>query len=228
MRAVIMVGGQGLRLRPLTENIPKPLLPVAGKPLLHSIIDHLQSHGVSHIYLATNYKADMFEEQFGDGSMYGVSIKYSHEKEPLGTGGPLKLIEKELLLHNEPFFVMNGDLLTDADLGAMMRFHREKNASMTIGTRVMSLPLAYGTVETEGDKVIALNEKPNIEKEINAGIYIINPAMLKLMPQGRVLMTDFIRLLVKDHLVCRYRLEGMWIDIGQFDDYQRANEVKRG
>lgn len=224
MKAVIMVGGQGLRLRPLTEDIPKPLLPVGGKPLLFSIIEHLKKHCVTSIHLATNYRAELFEEAIGDGSGLGVAIRYSRETTPLGTAGPLKLIEDDLA-GDEPFLVMNGDLLTTADISGMLAEHKKNGSDFTIGTRTMTLPLAYGVVEADGDDVRDLTEKPNIETEIVAGIYIMNPSVLESLPQGKCLMTDFIRTLIGKGLkVTKHRLEGLWIDIGQMHDYERAQK----
>ena len=227
MKAVIMVGGKGMRLRPLTEKKPKPLLDVGGRPLLFSIIEHLKLHGFDEIFLATNYLAEQFEEALGDGSALGVSITYSLEEEPLGTAGPLKLIEGELCRSSEPFLVMNGDLLTDANITAMLAYHGERDADFTVATRIMSLPLQYGAIRSVEGRVVGMDEKPNIQTEINAGIYLISPRVLSMMPKGSVLMTDFIRMLIDEgKLVVKYCLDGLWLDIGQVQEYERANAIK--
>lgn len=222
MKAVIMVGGLGSRLRPFTQVIPKPLLPIGDETVLDITAKKLKSHGFKEIILATNYKADLFKSYCGDGSKYDLSVTYSQEDKPLGTSGPLTLLKDKL---TEDFLVINGDVLTNLDFAHLMKFHQDNKADFTLVTKELEFPLAYGVIKSENDRVINLEEKSNIKSEINAGIYIISPNALKELPEGHSLMTDFIKdLIKKGKKVYRYKLEGYWLDIGQTKDYEQAQE----
>src|SRR6185295_20029949 len=180
MQAVILAGGLGSRLKPFTEIIPKPLLPVGEKSVLEIQIDRLKRHGFDEIFLATNYKADYIRNFFGDGSQFGVRIEISKEEEPLGTAGPLTLLKHKL---TEPFLVMNGDILTLADFSAMLATARRHGTELTIGIKKHITPYAFGDIFFDGDFVTGIEEKPNIVKYILAGVYVMTPAIFENIPE---------------------------------------------
>lgn len=223
MKAVIMAGGIGQRLRPLTHIIPKPLLPVGERSVLEITINNLKEHGCTEVVLATNYKSDLFESYFGDGSKFGIHVVYSKEEKPLGTAGPLLLVRH--LLH-EPFLVMNGDILTNLDFNKLRKTHLSSGADITIVTKIIEIPFHYGVVESEGDQVIGLAEKPVMKNEILAGIYYLSPSVLDMIPLDTFYhMTTLIKDMidqgkeVKKHVLADY-----WLDIGQMEDYHKAQD----
>lgn len=222
MKAVIMAGGPGERLGPITKIIPKPLLPIGGQSIMEITIRKIKEHGFNEVIIATNYMSDLFESYFGDGSKFGVKIKYSRETERLGTAGPLSLIKNEF---KEPFLVINGDILSDLNFSNLLEFHKKNKADFTLVSKELDLPLQYGQVEHVNGIVKDIKEKPNIKAEVLAGIYIITPEALEHIPDGHYLMTDFIRDLARKGLkVCRYPADGYWLDIGRAEDYQKAQE----
>ena len=226
MKAVIMAGGLGTRLKPFTKVIPKSLLPVGEQSVLEIAIQGLKNSGFLDIYLAVNYKSRLFEAYFGDGSEWGVRIHYSTEAESLGTAGPLKLLRSEL---GEPFLVMNGDILTNLDFRRLRDAHFENGAILTLVTKVVNLPLHYGVVESDNEVVTRIEEKPVIQAEVNAGIYFVNPEVIELIPEGRKYdMTMLLQdLLSRKARICRFELKDYWLDIGQLEDYDRAQEYAR-
>ncbi|MCB5235035.1 MAG: NTP transferase domain-containing protein, partial [Candidatus Cloacimonetes bacterium] len=167
MKAIILSGGLGTRLRPFTEVIPKPLLPIGEKAVLEIQIEHLKENGFNHIFLATNYKSGYIENFFGDGSKYGVNLTISKEDKPLGTAGPVKLLEEHL---TEPFLVMNGDILTQLSYKNLYDFAFSKESPLTICTKEIVTPFQFGNIHTEGDFVTGIDEKPNIKTNILAGV----------------------------------------------------------
>jgi NDP-mannose synthase len=221
MKAVIMAGGLGTRLRPLTKIIPKPLLPLGEKSILDIIIASLSKGGVSHVILATNYKSEMFHEYFADGARSPVSIQISKENDPLGTAGHLSLLKDDL---QEPFIVTNGDILTDLNFRNLLEFHKSNNADLTIVSTKIETPLQYGVIKEEDGLVKDIHEKPNIVSEVLAGVYVVSPKVLALMQHNeKKLMTDLIRESVQAGLtVKKFSLEGYWLDIGQMKSYQKA------
>lgn len=223
MKAVIMAGGLGERLRPFTSIIPKPLLPVGEKSILEITIQRLKLFGCEEVILATNYKSDLFEKYFNSMTDLGIKINFSKEKEPLGTAGPLRLLESVL---KEPFIVMNGDILTTINFNELKETHKNKNAKLTIATKDVQMPLHYGVVESkDGFIVTNLKEKPSLIAEINAGIYFMNPEVIKEIPGGYYSMTDLIqKMLNKKMIVAKYKIEDYWLDIGQMDTYKKAQE----
>ncbi len=223
MKAVIMAGGLGSRLKPFTHIIPKPLLPVGEKSVLELTIHKLQSQGFTEIILAVNYKSNLFESYFGDGSKFGVKIRYSKEEKRLGTAGPMLLSSQYL---QEPFLVLNGDILTNMDFNKLRKFHIGNSADFTLVTKVLQLPLHYGVVEKQADRILHIKEKPLIESEISAGIYYINPEVLDFIsPDKRYDMTDLMKKLISSGKnVLAYVLEDYWLDIGQMSDYEKAQE----
>ncbi|MBI2526474.1 MAG: nucleotidyltransferase family protein [Candidatus Rokubacteria bacterium] len=222
-RAVIMAGGEGRRLRPLTESTPKPLLSVGGKPLVEILIERLRQSGIAEVLIAVHHKSGMIRERLGDGSRLGVRIEYAEEPRPLGTMGALPLLRERL---DHAFFVVNADILTRCDFRAMWEFHRSQGgAAMTVGVSVHQVDIPYGEFTLSGDRVVRVEEKPRKEFPINAGIYLLEPSVIDLIPAGRYFdATDLIRLLidagkpVAAHLIREY-----WLDVGRHHDLEKAN-----
>jgi len=222
MKAVIMVGGFGKRLKPVTQVIPKPLLPLGDEePILESTIRGLKKHNFNEIILCTNYKSYLFETYLGDGSSRGIKVTYSKEKKPLGTAGPLKLLENKL---DEPFLVINGDILTNLNFEDFRKFHYSNKADMTIATKIVELPLRYGVVKTRNNKITNIEEKPIMKAEVMAGIYFLNPEIIKEIPKNEpYLMTTLIKKISNNKKLYRYQLNNCyWLDIGQMDDYEKT------
>ncbi|TAK18729.1 MAG: CBS domain-containing protein [Acidobacteria bacterium] len=222
LRAVVMAGGAGTRLRPLTDQTPKPMLPVGDRPLMEHIIDRLRDAGITRVNLSTHHISEKISEHFGDGTKFGVELSYLSEDRPLGTAGALAGLERS----SETLLVMNGDILTDVDFRAMAQFHREHKADLTVAVRVHDITMPYGVVESDGVFVTKLTEKPVVKFFVNAGIYLIEPAMCAFVPPGeRFDMTDLIqRLLDEKRVVANFPIREYWLDIGQHADYERAQQ----
>ncbi len=220
VEAVIMAGGKGTRLRPLTDDIPKPMLPVSDRPLLEIMIEQLKNVGIGRVHLAANHQSDKITEHFGDGSGFGIDISYVDEDRPLGTAGALGLIERP----KDTLLVVNGDILTDLDFRAFMAFHREHEADLTVAVRQYDLKLPYGVVECEGAQVRGLDEKPVHQYFVNAGIYLLEPVVYDYIePPDPLDMTDLIqRLLDSGRPVASFPVREYWLDIGEHDQYQEA------
>lgn len=225
MSAVVMAGGYGTRLRPLTEDLPKPMIPVDGQPIMERIVGQLRDAGVRRVNVTTHYKKEVISEHFGDGRSFGVEITYVEEKEPLGTAGALGLVEAS----EDPLLVINGDILTGIDFAAMLRFHQEHQADMTVAVKEYELEVPYGVVDTNGVRVVRVLEKPSIRRFVNAGIYLVNPDVLKSIPTSRVYdMPDLIAHLISgDKLVVSFPLHEYWLDVGTKADYEKAEQVIR-
>lgn len=225
--AVIMAGGAGTRLRPLTNDLPKPLLPVGDRPLMELIIEQLVRSGIRRVHVTTHYKAEKIVEHFGNGDAFGVALTYVTEDRPLGTAGGLGMVSPD----GEPLLVINGDILTRIDFRAMLEFHRFHQAALTMAVRPYQLQIPYGVVRSEGPFVRQLEEKPQLNFLTNAGIYLLEPNVQGLIPSGqRFDMTELIELLLsKEQLVVSFPIIEYWLDIGQHDDYAQAQEdLKRG
>lgn len=224
MKAIILSGGLGTRLKPFTEVIPKPLLPIGEKAVLEIQIEHLKKHGFDRIYLATNYKSDYIENFFGDGSKYGVKLSISKEDKPLGTAGPVKLLQDQL---SDPFLVMNGDILTLLDFSKLFDFACARESLLTICTKEIVTPFHFGNIFTDGDFVTGIEEKPNIRTTILAGIYIFKPQLLDTIPDDQYYGMDT---LINDMISARmpithYPIQEYWLDIGQVQDYEKAQDI---
>lgn len=226
MKAVILAGGLGTRLRPFTEVIPKPLLPIGEKAVLEIQMEHLQRHGFDEIFLATNYKSEYIENFFGDGSRYGVKLTISKEKDPLGTAGPLKLLAKEL---DEPFLVMNGDILSSIDYTKFYNYGMSLDALLTITVKKMITPYAFGNIFFDGNYVTQIEEKPDIITYALAGIYFMRPEVLQFIPDNTYYGMDLlIRGMLADKMpIAKYDLQEYWLDIGRIDDYEKAQDEFR-
>ena len=222
--AVIMAGGQGIRLRPLTDSVPKPMLPVAGRPIIERLVLHLVGFGLKRIFVAVNYLGDVIEEHLRDGSQFGARVEYLREDEPLGTAGALGLLPEP---PTEPLLLLNGDLVTSADLGALLDAHVAGGYHATIGTRRYLHTVPFGCIERDGDRVIQLEEKPTLEREVNSGIYALDPSVVARMPRGRRVDTpDLIADLLADGApVGAFEIEDEWIDIGQREQLAAARGV---
>lgn len=219
--AVIMAGGRGERLRPITEHLPKPMIHVAGRPILERIILHLVSHGIRKIFISVNYMADIIEDYFRNGEGHGCRIEYLREKEPLGSGGSLSLLP----IQQKPIVVMNGDLVTNTDIGGMIDLHQGNRFFATIGVRPYQHKIPFGCVELGNDNTIArLEEKPLVVKNVNAGIYVLSPEALATIPTGRFFpITDLFETALKNGIKCGcFQVEDEWIDIGMMSELGRA------
>lgn len=219
---VLMAGGLGSRLRPLTDDCPKPLLKVGNKPLLEIILKSFVDFGFKHFYFSVRYKSDMIEEYFGDGSNWGADIKYIHEKTALGTAGALSLLPERPAL---PLIVMNADLLTKVNFIQMLRFHREHRVQATMCVREYNIQIPYGVARMDGNSLVGIDEKPSQHFFVNAGIYVLEPGVLDLIPRGSsVDMPDLFKDLIgRDPGVTVFPIREYWLDIGQAADFDRAN-----
>lgn len=220
INAAIMAGGYGTRLRPLTDETPKPMLPIGGRPIMEWIIEGLRQAGIRRITLTTHYRAEAITEHFGDGRDLGVQIEYIHEEQLSGTAGSLGLLHP----WSEPLLVINGDILTQVDFRAMLHYHEEQKADMTVAVREYHFRVPYGIVEMEDVRIRGLTEKPTLPFFVNAGIYLLDPVVRSCITKGEFLdMTDLImRLLDDGQSVVGFPVREYWIDIGQIADYERA------
>jgi NDP-sugar pyrophosphorylase family protein len=226
MQAIIMAGGLGRRLRPFTQIIPKPLLPVGERSVLEITISSMKNHNIKEIFVALNYQSELFKAFLGDGKKWGIHIECSEEKQALGTAGPIKLFKDKL---DESFIVMNGDILTNLDFQKLMDFHLDRCAALTIATKEIIMPLRYGTVDSKNFKISAVMGKPNIHAEVIAGIYACNKEVLDFIPDNAYFtMIDMIKVLLDNNLpLFQFRIRDYWLDIGQMDDYQKALELQK-
>lgn len=222
LQAVIMAGGFGSRLRPLTEELPKPMLPVGDRPLMEIIVQQLRGAGIKHVNMAVHHGSEKISAHFGNGKAFGVDITYAMEDRPLGTAGALGLIEPP----NETTLVINGDILTQMDFRAMLYYHQEHRADLTVAVHRWDFQVPYGVVECDGATVRGLTEKPQLKFFVNAGIYLLEPATYRYIPNGEPYdMTDLIACLLEEgRPVVAFPVREYWLDVGQHADYQRALE----
>jgi len=219
---VILAGGQGLRLRPLTNETPKPLLPVGNQPVLEILITQLYSYGFRNFYVSVNYMANQIESYFGDGNARGVQINYLRENIPLGTVGPLSLLSDNTKL---PLIVVNADLLTKVNYEHLLRFHQDGKYEVTIGVKQHTTQVPYGVITTEGTNVITFEEKPTEIKLINTGVYAINHSVISLVPKNSYFdMNELINKAMKppNKRIGAFLIHEYWMDIGNPSDYQKA------
>lgn len=220
LRALVMAGGKGTRLHPLTMNTPKPMLRVGDKPLMEIIMGQLRGAGIKNVHVSTHHRADKITKHFGDGREFGLNMSYIKEELPLGTAGALGMLEDV----EETTLVMNGDVLTEIDFRAMLRYHREMRADLTMAVRQYDIKVPYGIIECEGPFVTKLTEKPTIELFVNAGIYLLEPSVRRIFARGeRHDMTEIIdALLAAKRPVASFPVREYWLDIGQHEDYRLA------
>ena len=218
--AVIMAGGKGMRLRPITEYLPKPMIKVAGRPILERLVLHLVSYGITKIYLAVNYMGHVIEDHFGDGSRFGCSIEYLREEDPLGTGGALSLLPK---IPEQPVLVMNGDLVMQANVEGLLSFHQEGGYYASMGVKPYRHEVPFGCIESESGRIQAVQEKPAIDKLINAGLYVLSPEALRSIPRKFFPITELFESAISDGQPCgSFLIEDEWTDVGRMGDLQQA------
>lgn len=224
--AVLMAGGRGERLRPLTDEVPKPLLKVGEKPIIEHNIDHLRYFGIKNFYLTIRYLADKIEKHCGNGNNKDISIQYLREKEPLGTIGAVSMIKK---FAHDHVLIMNADLFTDIDLEDFYQDFLEKDADLSIATSPYNVDVPYAVLNLDQDVVKGFREKPSYTYHSNAGIYLIKRELLKTIPVNKSFnATDFIQALIDSgKKVIRYPIIGYWIDIGKPEDYQKVQEITK-
>jgi dTDP-glucose pyrophosphorylase/CBS-domain-containing membrane protein len=225
LSAVIMAGGYGKRLLPLTERVPKPMLLVGDKPLLELTIQLLRRSGIRDISLTTHYLPENIVQYFGDGSAFGVRLNYLEEDRPLGTAGGLRLMKR----NNNPFLVINGDIITGVPFQEMLNFHREHNALLTVGVRKYEVEVPFGVVELDEVHINRIQEKPSFSFFINAGTYLLEPEVCDFIPSGRRFdMTDLIQKLIEaGKVVVSFPITEYWLDVGRHEDYAKAQEDVR-
>lgn len=226
MKAVILAGGLGTRLRPFTEVIPKPLLPIGEKAVLEIQIEHFLKHGFDEIFLATNYKSQYIESFFGDGSRYGVKLEISKEDKPLGTAGPLMLLKEKL---TEPFIVMNGDILSLVKFDEMYNYALSQDSLLTISVKKEVTPFSFGNIFFDGNTVTGIEEKPDMITYILAGIYVMKPEIFKFFPEDEYFGMDHLikKMLGAGEKIVKYNITDYWLDIGRVDDYYKAQEAAK-
>ncbi|MBT4408885.1 MAG: NTP transferase domain-containing protein [Bacteroidetes bacterium] len=219
---VLMAGGMGRRLLPLTENPPKPMLQVGGRPILETLISRLQQQGFSNIIISINYKGEQIKEYFEDGRKFGVSITYLEEHQKMGTAGSLGLLKTT---PGDPVMVMNGDILTNVNFENLLDFHNQAGAAATMCIREYGLEVPYGVVRLNQDNIIAIEEKPVQQFYVNAGIYVLNPSVISNIPKDQPIdMTQVFEKLVKSNAITvSFPIREFWMDIGKLEDYNRAN-----
>ena len=222
----IMAGGFGTRLRPLTDSTPKPMLPIAGVPMLERLVRRFKGLGFVNFFISTHYLPEVIQQHFGAGEEFGVSITYVHEEAPLGTGGALGLLPENV--PPLPLIVINGDILTDIDFRTLLQTHDKKGAAATMCVKSYEVSIPYGVIEGKGDTIDCMVEKPTYSYAVNTGIYVLSPSIYKNVPGNiRVDMPT----LISQHLdrgdkVIKQIMHGYWLDIGRMDDYNRAqNDV---
>jgi dTDP-glucose pyrophosphorylase/CBS domain-containing protein len=225
LSAVIMAGGFGRRLLPLTQQVPKPMLPVGDRPLLERTIEQLRRSGISDVSLTTHYLSDSIVNHFGSGEAFGVRINYSTEDQPLGTAGGLRLLKRP----EGPFVVMNGDILTAVPFDEMLRYHRRQGAELTVGVRKHEVYVPFGVVECDDVRITELHEKPSITLFINAGVYLLEPTAYDFIPEGqRFDMTDLIKAMLEaQRKVISFPIIEYWQDVGRIEDYRQAQADTR-
>lgn len=218
---VLMAGGKGVRLHPLTHTVPKPMLPIGDTPIIEIILRKLKSQGFKNIFISVNYLADVIETHIKDGAWLGLNVQYLHEDKPLGTAGALAQLSGKF---SEPFIVMNSDLLTNCDFTQVIQFHQKQNATATLGVREYQFQIPYGVVNIEGTEVESISEKPIHRSMVSAGIYALDPSALSLIPKDE--FTDMPTLLdlvrARGERVVAFPIHESWLDIGRHDDLAEA------
>jgi len=222
-KVILMVGGLGTRLRPLTEDTPKPMLRVGDKPILHTIIEKFSEYGYTDIILCVNYKSHIIKEYFGDGSKFGVNIEYIFEEQRMGTAGALSLLKQKPF---EPFFVMNGDLLTNINFEFLHNYHISNNSLATMCVREYDLQVPYGVVNTDDNNILSIEEKPLHKFFVNAGIYMLSPEVLNLIPENEFfdMPNLFENLIERKMKTISFPIREYWLDIGRMEEYKKAND----
>lgn len=222
-KVILMVGGLGKRLKPLTENTPKPMLQIGDKPILHTIVEKFASYGFINIVMCANYKSNMIKKYFGDGNKYGVNIEYIEEDQRMGTAGALSLLNER---PSEPFFVMNGDILTNINFEHFLDFHRTNNSVASMCVKGYDYQVPYGVVKCKDGYILSIEEKPIHNFFVNAGIYILNPKCIDYIPRGIFydMPNLFEKLIELNEITISFPVREYWLDIGHMDEFKKANK----
>lgn len=224
MKVVIQSGGKGMRLRPYTTILPKPLMPVGERPVLELLLRWLRRNGASDVYITTGYLGHLIRTFCGDGRQWDLRITYTEEREPLGTIGALSLLRDEL---DETFIVINGDVLTDLHVNEFIGTHRRNGCDLTIATARRSTRMDFGIIEVDRGRVVRFREKPGLSHLVSMGIYCMEPRMLEHIPRGLAYGFDdlMFRMLERGFAVNTFLHDGVWLDIGRIEDFQKAQEM---
>lgn len=229
MKAIILAGGMGIRLRPFTFSIPKPLLPIEDKPILEIIIKRLKKFGFRDLILAVGYKSKMIETYFGNGAQFGVNIRYLVEKKPSGTAGPLALLRDKFKIgKNESFLLMNGDIMTKLDFSKMLKYHQSKNFDITVGAKKIAEKKSYGFVDIEDGFLRQVTEKPALSRIINSGIYMIkSTALIEVARHKFFTMPELInKLIAKKRPVGAYLIKEYWLGLEELKHFEEIYNNK--
>lgn len=221
-KAVILCGGEGSKLKPITYEIPKPLVPIHGRSILEHIFDLLKKYDIKDTILSVGYKKEKIKQHFGNGFQFGVNIFYAEEEKPLGTAGPLRLIRDML---NETFILSNGDELKDVNIQEMHELHKQKNALVTVALTTVKNPRLYGVASLSGSKILNFVEKPKNPPSnlINAGLYIIEPEVIDMIPEGFVMLEeDIFPKLAQEGRLFGFPFSGQWFDVGNIEKYEKV------
>ncbi len=224
MKAVIQCGGKGMRLRPYTMVLPKPLMPVGSKPVLELLLKWLRRNGVQEVFVTTGYLGHLIRTVCGDGRQWGLRIRYTEEIEPLGTVGALRLMREEL---DETFLVINGDVLTDLNIASFADFHRRQETMLTIATASRTIPTDFGIIEEKNNRVVRFQEKPTLTHLVSMGVYCMEPEILSFIPDGVPFGFDNLMhaMLAAQESVSIFQHGGLWLDIGRVEDFQKVQEM---
>ncbi len=221
-KVILMVGGLGRRLKPLTDNTPKPMLHVGGKPILETIIEKFSDYGFINIILCVNYKSNIIQDYFGNGSELGVNIEYIFENKRMGTTGALSLLKDK---PKEPFFVMNGDLLTNINFEHLLDYHLENNSVATMCVREYDFQVPFGVIELENGNIKSIEEKPTHNFFVNAGIYMLSPGIIDYIPKNEFydMPTLFEKIIELNKNTISFPIREYWLDIGRLEEFEKAN-----
>lgn len=231
MKAIVLVGGQATRLRPLTLKLPKALIELQGKTIVEHVLDLFKKYGITEIIFSVGYLKDQIKDYFGDGKKFGLTISYLEETQPLGTAGSLKLLPQKI---TETFITCNGDELKEIDIDDMLKFHRRNKCWATLALTRVDNPSMYGVARMEGPKILEFVEKPKKQQApsnlINAGFYILEPEVFDLIPDKSEVMFeyDIFPQLAEQGKLCGYEFSGQWFDTGNFERLDKARKEWKG
>lgn len=228
MKAIILAGGEGTRLRPLTYKIPKALIPIGEKTLTEHVFDILKKYDIKDIILSVSYKKEMIKDYFGDGKNSGLNISYIEEPEPLGTAGPLIILNRQNKQLKETFFMINGDNLFDLNLKEMLEFHKKNNGAATIALSRVEDPRSYGVAVLEGDRIVEFIEKPKNPPSnyINSGYYILEPMVFEIIKdkERAMIEKDIFPVLAKQGRLFGFKSDNLWFDTGTYERYEQVKK----
>lgn len=224
MKAVIQCGGRGMRLRPYTSILPKPLMPIGSRPVLELLLKWLRRNGIHEVFITTGYLGNLIRSFCSDGHQWNIEITYTQEIEPLGTIGPLSLLRDQL---NEPFLVLNGDILTDLNLNQFVKSHRLHGTQLTIASAVRHSKMEFGVLEERDGTVTGFREKPMLASRVSMGLYCMNPEIMNYVPTGVPFGFDDLVLQMLEHgtPIHTFRHDGLWLDIGRAEDFHKAQDI---